>query len=354
VRIVDLVQLGSIAIAKPGIGTLYAQLVHGYLAGQALPDKAYATLLGVSLRTLQLYFDTLSRWGLVTRSGSTRSRKFVLGPTPNVVFCEDVVIGMYGPGALQEILDGKRVSAICAISEGNPPVVSYAVQQLLLVYGVQTFVPYALSEVSAKTGTGSIVSPDYRNFSPLVVSMYTYTNYIQILKYLKRGEIAQVEEEPLEYYTFSIDLPPGLAADKKITTPKQRAAKSKTYALPESSWAFLRWPDAKIQELDTEHYATIMDLIAYWNEQFGIEERYDRKLYCRLRNLLVEQGIAAGDVRRAIRGVRLDPWWGERAVLSSFANDPSKVRKFAKASQHDRLATGFNAIPRGEVTAVEF
>jgi hypothetical protein len=290
--------------------------------------------------------ETLERWGLVTREGSTRSRKFVLGPTPNVLFCEDVVSGMYGDQVLESVKAGTITAGISVIEGQGNSVCDYAVQQLLGVYGVETFVTYALPEPSTKTGTGSVVLPDYRNLCfGVVVSVYTYSNYVQITE----GQISQ----DATVYTYHSVLPPGLQADKRVSTPKQRAARDRTYDLPNSSFAFLRWPDAKIREVDP-HYETVLEVITYWNEQFKHNIKYYRKLYCIIRTLLVEQEMSVDQVRTAIRAARLDKYWGENASLSSFADNPSLVRKLASKSTHDRYGRNMDVHPKGEVIAVEF
>lgn len=347
-RVVDLVQIGAIAVGKYGIGTLYAQLVHDYLTGQSLPDRAYGRFLSASARTVGSYFETLERWGLVTREGSTRSRKFVLGPTVNAQFCEDVLVGMYGAQVIDDLKAGTITCRIAEVGGKGNPVCDYAVQQLLGVYGVQTVVPHALAEPSTRTGTGSVVFPDYRNFSSLLFNLNTYSNYVQIKTY---GEFAE-----MELLTYSVDLPDDLVLDKKITSPKERAGRKKVYTLPKSSWAFSKpgWTLDRIREVDVDRWADVVAVLTTWNDRFKHEEKLDAFRYAVIRSLLCEESIPLDTVKRAIQAASVDTWWKDRAELKSFLREPQRVRQFAKRSTHDRLGRNMDVHPKGEVIAVEF
>lgn len=347
-RVVDLVQLGAIGVGKPGVGTLYAQLVHDYLVGQSLPDRAYGRFQSASARTIASYFETLERWGLVTREGSTRSRKFVLGPTVNAQFCAEVLVGMYGAQVIDDLNAGTITCGIAEVGAKGNPVCDYAVQQLLGVYGVQTVVTYALPEPSVRTGTGSVVFPDYRNFSTLLFNLNTYSNYVQINS---GGEFAVID-----LLTYSVDLPDDLVLDKKITSPKERAGRKKVYTLPKSSWAFSKpgWTLDRIREVDVDRFDDVVSVLKAWNELFKHEEKLDTLRYAVIRSLLCEESIPLDTVVRSIRAASIDNFWKDKAELKSFLREPQRVRNYAKRSTHDRLGRNMDVHPKGEVVAVEF
>jgi hypothetical protein len=156
--------------------------------------------------------------------------------------------------------------------------------------------------------------------------------------------------------TYSVELPPGLEVDKRITSPKERAARTKTYTLPQKSWAFTKpgWTLERIKEVDTERYPQVIEILDYWNEQFQNEDRLSPYSYAIIRTLLSEEAIPLEGVKRGIRAARLDPWWADKANLDNFLNKPSRVRQLSKKSTHDRYGRNMDVHPKGEVIAVEF
>lgn len=352
-RTVDLVRYGSCAIRNPVVGELYAQLVHDWLVGKTRTDREYAALCGVTTTTVTRTWQLLEYWGLITRMGGTRARRIVLMPMPNRKFCEDVVVGMYGQEALESVALGNPAE-LCPSEGPSDPVVNYAVQQLLGLYGEADCVSYGFPEPDVRTGTGSVVhadlgTSDYNQLSFKAVAVCSYTNYTHVL--LTRDLITI---GATEIATYPVNLPSGLKIDRKYSTPKQRAARNRKYVLPDNSFAMLYWPMEKIKDVDVEYYDTIENLVTYWNTVFSHQEKLDRKIYTRFRYLLVEQEISEEKIRDAIKAASIDKFWSQHAVLSSLINDAGRMRKLSTQNTHDRLGRGFNAIPRGEVVAVEF
>lgn len=357
-RTVDLVRYGSLAIRNPVVGLLYAQLVQDWLTGQSRPDRVYAAITGSSTRQVTRALDILQRWGVLTRLGGTRARKLVLQPTVNLQWCRDVITGLYGKEALENVVTGSTAAELCPSEGPSDPVANYAVQQVLGLYAEADLFPLAgFPDSNARTGTGSVIHADFRqnDGSDSRQSYYTafsvcmYKPHIQVLCSEHLAEIGTHSA------FYPVNLPATLVPNPKVTSTYQRAARAKKYDTPTNSFALLYWPMDKIKEHDGANYDTIEALVADWNKAFGHEERLDRKIYARIRFLLVENTISADDVRRSFKAASLDKFWGQHALLSSFVNDVGRVRKMSKENTHDRYGRGFKAIPnQAEVVAVDF
>lgn len=356
-RTVDLVRYGSLAIRNPVVGLLYSQLVQDWLVGETRPDRVYAAITGSSTRQVTRALDVLQHWGVLTRLGGTRARRLVLQPMVNVQWCRDVITGLHGKEGLENVVTGSTAAELCPSEGPSDPVVNYAVQQVLGLYGKANLFPFAFPESSDRTGTGSVIHADFRQndgvdlrqsyYTAFVVSMYQ--PHIQVLC---SGSLAEMNAQVARY---PVELPATLVPNPKITSTYQRAARAKKYDTPTNSFALLYWPMDKIKEHDAANYDTIEALVSDWNKAFGHEEKLDRKIYARIRFLLVENTISADDVRRSFKAAAIDKFWGQNAILSSYVNDVGRIRKMSKQNTHDRYARGFKAIPnQAEVVATEF
>lgn len=315
----DFVRFGAISAGKPEVGSLYAQLTYDWLQGNSSADRAYRYLLGRSVPAVTNYKGELLKWGLLEFDGQTKKQELILHLVPNLTFCEDVIRGLYGEEHLGEVKSGKRTAAISPAWGTGHPVADYAVQLVLGVNGNNQFYTIAYPEPNERTGMGRVRVPAME----LPVSLYRETGKVAINV---DGELS----------TYGSEVPEDLEINA-VTWKYERASKKRQRKLPKSSFAFLYWSMQQIEEADTQYYATIAGLVEHWNDQFRANEKLDRVVYSRLRNLLVEQAISEEDIRRAFRAASLDTWWKKRAVLGSLSNNPSWIRKLATHSQHDPL-----------------
>ena len=162
---VEFVRFGALAVGRPGVGWLYEQLVWDYLSGATRVDRDYTDLVGVTAKTLREYYEVLVGWGLLERCGDTRSRRVVLRLGPSLDFCEAVVEALYGAEELERVRLGGYAAGISVV-EGtvSHPVVNYAAQSIIGLYGRRGYAERLFPEVTLLTGTGSVGSDGRMDF----------------------------------------------------------------------------------------------------------------------------------------------------------------------------------------------
>jgi hypothetical protein len=333
VHVSHLVRLGGLAYGRPTLGQLYAELVEDCLLGRARNDTQYGASIGMTKGGMEKQVDLLVRWGVLERIGRTRRMKYRLAGPPNGEFCADVLHALFGEPFLEEVQAGARVAELRPLAGESDPVANYAMQVLLGTYGAIPMVSFGFSEPTLLAGTGRVLAAADQSWL------------------WSDGYVLQVNNQ---LTTYPLTLPAGLRVEKLPPRPKQRAARKRALSPDHKSFAFMYHSLYTVEQVDTYWFPVIKELHTYWNEQFRTEERLSPLVYASLRNLLVEEGMAADEVRLGIRGARLDRYWSSRAELLPFAKSVTQVRKLARQAMLDPSARGTKVTVVGDDSAENF
>lgn len=396
-HLVDFVRYGSMAAGLPGAGMLYAQLVHDYLSGERKRSAQDLSLLvDVTPRQVERLIAQLEEWGLVSRVGSTRARRVLLVGAPNQEFCRSVVKGYYGVDVLDRVEQGESLVDLQPMGALGTPVADLAVATVGQLYAHRNLVRLELPKPNDDTGKGAVrIYGDVDLFRHVLFCLsfikkvtafpITFSTKIkeeQMSQLGKRSsgqqeylgevlpgflaDVAIGDAEEAHVANRTKDLPADIAwysimdtlglelPEKSGATRKQRQAKQRRYDVaPEHSNGFMYWPNDKL--IIDSHYPTVVDLLAYWNDLVGTDERLNWKLYIEVRECLVEQAIDPDDIKRAFREMAADEYWQDKITMFKVCKNPHLIREYMrKTVKHDRFARNMPAQPRGGLTAVDF
>ena len=380
-KAVDLVQLGTMILGMPEVGRLYTHLVQDAVVGrEASPGvDNYARIMGVgSRRTVSRALDTLDRWGLVARTGSRRSQRYDVYPTPNLLFCHAIVEGMFGTEVYNDVLLGRRRAELISTTDHGDPVAAYALASLLAYYGDSGVHPLQLPEPSDATGKGYVglhypaiqsrksmgqdslfsvtESPDTNSPSENLISSswgfgtrinpYSFSSFI--LTTDQGSTVCLYKSQKPNIAVYSDELPLGFVLPL-ICPKKSQAAKKRREAVPQTSSGFVYWAKEDLWK-DAAYYATITNLVEYGNTLFQLGETLNWQLYIRVRTCLVENELSADQIRKAFKAASVDVFWKDKASVGMLCKDPNRIRELSRKSGHDPYVRSTAALPqlRGE------
>lgn len=376
--VVDLVRFGSVAIERPEVGLVYAQLLADGLTGKAEARSAeeLCVLVGVKSKpTLYSVIDTLVEWGLVSRGGSRRTPKYLLGLAPNLTFCEDVVRGLFGQEVLDDVQKGSRRAEIISTAGPRHPVVEFALSSLHERFTQHRFFSFVMPSHSNDTGTGyvsfaydlcpgkqsewkvKVLGPqtDLYNPSGIPAESVNFWGDVYVKPIYNEGvSVVRVDKGQETLYLRDLHIlcnlsvyptvvPLGFIAPTN-STRAERIAKARRENIPASSGGFVYWPRTELPK-DTEYFQTIENLVTYGNQLFKVGETLTWQLYIAVRKCLCEEEITEDQIRRAFKAASIDEFWKDKASVMKLCKDPNRIRELSRKSGHDPYARSTMALP---------
>lgn len=376
--VANLVRFGSIAVERPEVGLVYAQLLSDGLTGRAEARGAeeLCALVGVKSKlTVYRAVDTLVEWGLLARGGSRRAPKYLIGLAPNLSFCEDVVRGMFGQEVLDDVQQGNRGAQLIPTAGPRQSVVEYALAAIHDRFTQREFFQFVMPSHSQHTGTGYVtfayglcpgkldewkgkvlgeqtdlytssrISPELVEFYGEVYIQAVNNESVSVVRVEKGQETLYLRDIHIlcNHSVFPTVVPLGFVSPS-ISTRAGRAAKTRRETLPATSRGFVYWSKDDLQK-DTEYFQSVVDLVQYGNQLFRLGETVNWQLYIVVRNCLDEEEISADQIRKAFKAASVDAFWKDKASVMKLCKDPNRIRELSRKSGHDPYIRSTPALP---------
>lgn len=381
--VVELVRFGSIAIERPEVGVVYAQLLADGLTGRPAARSAdeLCVLVGVKSKlTLYRALDTLNEWGLLAKGGSRRAPKYLIGLAPNWSFCKEVVLRMFGQETLDDVQAGNMRAELSPTAGPGDPVVEFALSALHDRFTRHQFFPLTMPSPSEDAGTGyvsfayglrpgkhvewlgevlgnqtdlytsSTISAETADFWGKVYIQAVNKESVSVVRVTAGQETLYLQDIHIlcNHSVYPTVVPMGFVAPT-VTTRAERAAKARQSNLPPTSRGFVYWTKDALRK-DEEYYPIVERLVEYSNRLFRREEVVNWQLYIDVRGCLVEEKCSEETICRALKAASIDPFWKDKASVGKLCKDPNRIRDLSRKSGHDPYVRSTAALPqlRGE------